>query len=294
MKYRGRIAPSPTGYLHLGHARTFAVVYDRCRAAGGTLVYRDEDLDRHRCKPEFSVAALEDLQRLGLDWDEGPDAGGEFAPYTQSERLGRGIYHEQWRKLYNGGWIYPCTRSRKEIQARVLELHGGALPGDEAWEPVFPPDLRPPEFQKHAVVPDRQACEDPGGVNWRFRVPDGETIAFRDLSCGDIKFTAGADFGDFLLWRRDVDAPAYEFAVVVDDALMEISEVVRGADLLLSTARQLLLYRALGWEPPAFFHCELVRDDDGRRLAKRHDSLALRKLLDDGMSVEAVRGLAGL
>ncbi len=294
MNYRGRVAPSPTGYLHLGHARTFAVAYDRCRERNGTLVYRDEDLDRKRCKPEFAAAAVKDLKRFGLDWDEGPDVGGEFAPYTQSERLACGIYQKQWRRLHAGGWIYPCKRSRKEIQARLLEQHDGTLPDREGWEPVFPPELRPPEFQSAAVVVPGFSLDDPGGVNWRFRVPDGETIAFADLSFGKVQFTAGADFGDFLVWRRDVDAPAYEFAVVVDDALMRVSEVVRGADLLLSTARQLLLYRALGFAPPAFFHCELLRDADGRRLAKRHDSLALRKLMDEGKTAAELREMAGL
>jgi glutamyl-tRNA synthetase len=125
-------------------------------------------------------------------------------------------------------------------------------------------------------------------MNWRFRVPDGETISFDDAGAGPQSFIAGRDFGDFVLWRHD-DVPSYQLAVVVDDALMEITEVVRGADLLLSTARQLLLYRALDWTPPRFFHCPLVNDEHGVRLAKRHDALSLRALRERGETPAALR-----
>ena len=128
----------------------------------------------------------------------------------------------------------------------------------------------------------------PAGVNWRFRVPDGEEVGFSDLHLGPQKLIAGRDFGDFIVWRRD-DVPAYQLAVVVDDAAMQITEVVRGADLLLSTARQLLLYRALGLNPPAFYHCPLMTDDSGVRLAKRHDALSLRALRESGVAPETLR-----
>ncbi|HEV3417399.1 MAG TPA: glutamate--tRNA ligase family protein [Pirellulales bacterium] len=148
-------------------------------------------------------------------------------------------------------------------------------------EPIFPVQLRPP----------RAAGEDarePGEVNWRFRVPDGETIVFTDLRAGQIARTAGRDFGDFVVWRKD-GFPSYELAIVADDHAMEITEVVRGEDLLTSTARQLLLYRALGWPPPAFYHCPLVVDAAGNRLAKRNDALSLRMLREGGSSAEQLR-----
>jgi len=128
-------------------------------------------------------------------------------------------------------------------------------------------------------------------VNWRFRVEDGEQISFRDGRLGAQSYVAGRDFGDFVIWRRD-DVPAYQLAVVVDDNAMKISEVVRGADLLKSTARQMLLYRGLGIEPPQFFHCDLLRDETGARLAKRHDALSIRRLRERGMTAAEVRSIS--
>jgi glutamyl-tRNA synthetase len=150
-------------------------------------------------------------------------------------------------------------------------------------EPVYPGKCR--------TRTDAASFTEPAGLNWRFRVPDGQEISFVDLNLGPQKYRAGRDFGDFLIWRRD-DVPAYQLAVVVDDAAMEITELVRGADLLKSTARQLLLIRALGHPMPDYFHCELVRDASGVRLAKRHDALSIRQLRESGMSAEAVIALA--
>ena len=133
----------------------------------------------------------------------------------------------------------------------------------------------------------RHDFEKPAGVNWRFRVPDGEEIRFHDQHLGAQRYVAGRDFGDFVVWRRD-DVPAYQLAVVVDDHFMRISEVVRGADLLKSTARQLLIYRALGLDPPDFYHCDLVRDESGARLAKRHDALSIRNLRESGRSAQSI------
>jgi glutamyl/glutaminyl-tRNA synthetase len=262
--YRGRIAPTPTGLLHLGHGRTFHHAWLRARNAGGVIVFRNEDLDPQRCKPEFALAAMEDLRWLGLDWDEGPDVGGSFGPYQQSERLDH--YLSAWKRLRDGGWIYPCNRSRKDIARASVAPHAE----DETAEPLFPVDWRSP-------VADALNFETPNGINWRFRVPDGETIRFSDAFAGDQAFTALKDFGDFLVWRRD-NVPAYELAVVVDDAAMAITEVVRGEDLLLSTARQLLLYAALGLSPPAFCHLPLLCDENGKRLAKRDHATALQTL----------------
>ena len=267
--YRGRLAPSPTGYFHLGHARTFWTAYQRAFANQGTLVLRNEDLDRDRCKPHFVEAMYEDLRWLGIHWQEGPDVGGPFAPYDQSER--REHYLAAWRALRDSGAIYPCTCSRKDLAEMASAPHDDA--GDE---PLYPGRCRP-------ALGTIAAAAEPAGVNWRFRVPDGENIEFEDANLGRQTFTAGHDFGDFLIWRRD-DVPSYQLACTVDDAAMEITEVVRGADLLKSTARQLLLFRALGNSAPQYFHCTLMKDEQGQRLAKRHDALSLRALRDQGVA----------
>ena len=264
--YRGRFAPSPTGFLHLGHARTFRTAWERARAAGGRLVLRIEDIDGERCKPEFREAIEEDLRWFGLTWDEGPGCGGPYAPYIQSER--RDYYLEIRERLRAGGFLYPCRCSRRD----VLTALGAPHAGDE--EPNYPGTCRPESQQTAPPIAT--------GVHWRFRVPDGERLTFTDGAMGPQSAVAGVDFGDFVVWRRD-DVPAYQLAVVADDAAMRITEVVRGADLLLSTFRQLLLYRALGLEAPSFYHAPLVLDPvTGERLAKRHASLSLRQLRAGG------------
>jgi len=298
--YRGRLAPSPTGLLHLGHARTFWVAAERARENRGQLILRNEDLDSQRCRPEFVRAMIEDLRWLGMEWNEGPDCGGAMGPYTQSER--REYYLRSWKTLRERGIIYPCTCSRKDVG-----MAAGA-PNDVDDEPVYPgtcwPASSPAAVSGAARLRSRGTAEatvatwtkvqaEPGGANWRFRVPDGEEICFTDLHLGPQRFIAGRDFGDFIVWRRD-DVPAYQLAVVVDDAAMCITEVVRGADLLKSTARQILLFRALGLATPDYYHCDLVRDDAGARLAKRHDALSIRKLRELGWTPEQVRTSAGL
>jgi len=272
--YRGRLAPSPTGLLHVGHARTFWIAAQRAVEKGGTLLLRNEDLDPQRCRAEFVSAMMEDLTWLGICWQEGPDCGGPWGPYSQSERKTR--YLEAWRRLRDRGVIYPCTCSRKDLaQAAVA-------PNAADDEPIYPGRCRSRTDGGEFALP--------AGVNWRFRVPDGEQISFVDGHFGPQQFVAGHDFGDFVVRRRD-DVPAYQLAVVADDAEMQISEVVRGADLLKSTARQILLYRALGWPAPAFYHCDLVLDDEGARLAKRHDALSIRHLRESGWTAdEVIRG----
>lgn len=342
--YRGRLAPSPTGFLHLGHARTFWVAWQRARSAGGKLVFRNEDLDYQRCKPEFVSAMYEDLRWLGLDWDEGPDLlhqpdksgqlgdsgtplqlgksgqpgdsgiGGPFAPYSQSQR--RSFYLEAWRKLRDSGFIYPCTCSRKDLERALSAPHEEPLHGADPHKPTHgeasmglqstcgtaalggailnqtlvpaADDELPYPGTCREKIGTAKDYDSPAGVSWRFKVPDGELISFQDGFFGQQQFTAGRDFADFLLWRRD-DIPAYQLAVVVDDEAMQITEVVRGADLLKSTARQLLLIRALGYPTPAYFHCPLLRDDKNVRLAKRHDALSLRALRAQGADLEALR-----
>ncbi len=268
--YVGRIAPSPTGYLHLGHARTFRTAHLRARKAGGRLIFRMEDLDGPRCRPEFAAAALEDLKWLGLDWDEGPDIGGPHSPYNQSARMES--YRDFLDRLVKSDLVYPCTCSRKEIQDSI------SAPNEGDEEPIYPGHCR-----------HRMAKDIPTGVrfNWRFRIPEGETISFMDGGFGSQGFTSGKHFGDFIVWRHD-GLPSYQLAVVTDDILMGITEVVRGADLLVSTARQILLYRAFGDEPPAFHHCSLMRDENGLRLAKRHEPLSLRQLRAKGLNPESI------
>ena len=272
--YRGRIAPSPTGYLHLGHARTFWIAQQRAATAAGVLVLRNDDLDGPRCRPEFSAAAIEDLKWFGFRWQEGPDIGGPCGPYNQSERMP--LYIEAFERLRAGGFIYPCKCSRRDVLLALSAPHEG----DE--EPLYPGTCR-------SAAPGHART----GINWRFRVPDGETIAWTDGHFGPQSAVAGRDFGDFLVWRKD-DFPSYQLACTVDDALMGITEVVRGADLITSTARQLLLFRALGWTAPAFFHCELLTDEKGDRLAKRTDALSLRSLRAHGKTPQELQAGWGL
>ena len=223
---------------------------------------------------EFVDAMLEDMSWFGFEWSEGPDIGGSFAPYNQSERMD--IYRAALEKLRAGGFIYPCTCSRKDIQAAITAPHPE---NDE--EPIYPGTCRNKSPTSNSQLPSTK-------FSWRFRVPDGETISFVDGNCGEQKFVAGKDFGDFVVWRHD-GVPAYQLSCAVDDAAMGITEVVRGVDLLVSTARQILIFRALGWVPPKFFHCELMRDERGERLAKRHDALSLRTLRERGLSAENLR-----
>lgn len=270
--YRGRLAPSPTGYLHLGHARTFWIAAQRARAAGGTLILRNDDLDSTRYRMNFVGAMLEDLHWLGLEWSEGPDVGGPFGPYNQSER--RPIYRAALDRLHAARLIFPCTHSRRD----VIEAAGAPHADDE---PVYPKEFRPPP---NAPLPP---LGEQTSVNWRFRVPDDETLSFHDGHFGEQHAIAGRDFGDFLVWRKD-DVPSYQLACAVDDAEMRITEVVRGADLIKSTFRQLLLLRALGHAAPRFHHCPLMTDDRGERLAKRHDALSLRTLRERGVTPETL------
>jgi len=274
--YRGRLAPSPTGYLHLGHARTFWIAAERARLAAGSLLLRNDDLDRARCRPEYVAAMIEDLRWLGLDWSEGPDLGGPHAPYDQSARLP--LYRAALERLHAAGLIFPCTRSRRDVESAAGAPHENGI--DD--EPVYPPEFRPPTGTPLPPLGPRVS------VNWRFRVPDGETLHFNDGAAGPQHATTGRDFGDFIVWRKD-DTPSYQLACVVDDAAMHVTEVVRGADLIRSTFRQLLLFRALGAPAPAFYHCPLVTDADGVRLAKRHDALSLRELRRQGVSPESLR-----
>jgi glutamyl-tRNA synthetase len=277
--------------LHLGHARTFWIAQERALARAGTLILRNEDLDGARCKAEFSSAMLQDLHWFGFQWDEGPDVGGAFAPYAQSQRMR--FYQDALEKLREDGFIYRCSCSRQDVLRALQAPHAGED------EPIYPGTCRPDAAsgKQPSIVEARRpspTLETAGQLkrtqnsNWRFRVPDGEAISFVDGRCGPQQFVAGRDFGDFIVWRQD-DVPSYQLAVVVDDAAMQITEVVRGEDLLKSTARQLLLYSALRLPAPQFYHCPLVNDGTGARLAKRHDALGLRTLRANGAEPNQLR-----
>jgi glutamyl/glutaminyl-tRNA synthetase len=247
----------------MGHARTFWIAQERARAAGGRLLLRNDDLDATRFRLDYVDAMIEDLRWLGLTWEE--------PMISQTQRLDR--YHAALVHLHATGLIFPCHHSRRELaEASVSAPHEGG----ENDEPIYPPSFRP---SPGTSLPPLDAAG--LATNWRFRVPDGETLSFDDSHFGPQTAVAGRDFGDFLVWRKD-GVPSYQLSCAVDDAELGITEVVRGADLIKSTFRQILLIRALGHTVPAYHHCPLLCDDHGVRLAKRHDALSLRTLRAQG------------
>jgi glutamyl-tRNA synthetase len=268
--------------LHLGHARTFLIAAKRARAAQGRLLMRMDDLDGSRCRPEFAAAALEDLTLLGLAW--------EAPVIVQSTRLD--LYRAALERLHAAGRIFPCYRSRRDL-AESLSAPHESLPGHQAAgaatlldEPVYPPAWRP-ERDKPIPALNVEGWK----MNWRFRVPDGRRLSFNDGHFGTQRAEAGRDFGDFLVWRKD-GFPSYQLACAVDDAALGITEVVRGADLIRSTFRQMLLLEALGETVPSYWHVPLMHDAQGVRLAKRHDALALATLRARGMNSDSIRAMA--
>lgn len=272
--YRGRLAPSPTGALHLGNVRTFMIAWLRCRSLGGRLILRIEDLDHPKVKRERIGELYDDLRWLGFDWDEGPDVGGPCAPYIQSERIP--TYRAAFEKLRQEGRIYPCTCSRKDIE----EAQSAPHEGDE----LFYPNLCRGRYRDghHART---ESGREPA---WRFYAPWGESH-FEDVFAGPQIEDLCHRSGDFVI-ARGPDHPAYQLAVVVDDAAMGVTEVVRGNDLLFSTHRQLAIYEALGLHPPAFLHVPLVVGPDGRRLAKRHGDTRISHYRHEGIPPERIIG----
>ena len=268
MSVRGRFAPSPTGALHLGNARTALLAWLDARSRGGAFVLRMEDLDPQRSSAQAARQLLDDLRWLGLDWDEGPDVGGPHGPYAQSAR-GR-WYDEAIARLVREGKAYRCTCSRAEVARAAGAPHAG----EEG--PRYPGSCRP-----RASHPGRPASV-------RLKVEPG-LVAFDDLVAGPQAFDVSASAGDFVIQRADGVA-AYQLAVAVDDAAMAITHVVRGDDLLASTPRQLLVYRALELPAPAFGHVPLVVGAEGERLAKRGGGLTLEALRARGVAPERVVG----
>lgn len=270
---RGRYAPSPTGELHLGNASSALLAWLSVRSRGGSFVMRMEDIDHSRVRPGLAEQILSDLEWLGIDWDEGSDRGGPHEPYVQSLRSER--YDLAFRRLLETGRLYPCFCSRKEVAAAASAPQ---LPGDEVRYPGRCRGLDPAEAERRIAAGERHA--------FRFAVNDGAAAHFDDLFQGRITQEPP---GDFVIRRSD-GVSAYQLVVVVDDAEMEIDEVVRGNDLLASTGRQLLLYEALGHSPPRFGHVPLLVDTDGVRLSKRQQGITLRELRGAGFTAETIVG----
>lgn len=272
---RGRYAPSPTGPLHLGNVRTALVAWLSARASGGSFILRVEDLDAARTANGMEERVMEDLHWLGLDWDEGPDVGGNFGPYRQSDRSA--LYEEALRTLAAAGRTFPCRLSRKDLQSLATAPHseGGA---------PYPASLRPSDLLPDWY--DRVLAERDAAV--RFKV-DESPVEFTDIIAGPQTENVVDSVGDFVLRRRD-DVYAYQLAVVVDDIQMHVTEVVRGRDLLSSTARQIQLIRALGGSIPRYAHVPLVRNSNGEKLSKRDAGLTLASIREQGATPAGVVG----
>jgi glutamyl-tRNA synthetase len=274
---RGRYAPSPTGDLHMGNVRTALLVWLFARSVQGRTVLRIEDLDRPRTRPGATERIIDDLHWLGLTWDEGPDCGGPYAPYTQSERTA--IYEDQLRRLQDADLLYPCYCSRAEIAHAASAPQQGVDDGS-----------RYPGTCRHLTAAQRREREASGRrPSWRFRVPDERVVSFTDLLAGPQSQHVQQVVGDFIVRRSD-GIFAYQFAVVVDDGLMSINQVVRGLDLLPSTARQILLFEALHFPLPTFAHVPLMLDEQGKRLAKRLSSEGITPLREAGATPAHIIG----
>ena len=272
-RYIGRMAPTPSGWLHKGHAYTFDIAYYRARTLKrGSIYLRLEDLDTNRCKAHYAKGVLEDLRWLGLHWDPHPCVSENDGVDCQRVRFD--CYRRILMNWAANGFIYPCSVTRKQLREHQN------LKYSKEGEVLFPEILRP---QQKLFDSLDWKMETWFRTNWRWRVPYGEKTVFTDGRLGEQVLIAGVDYGDFLVWSKD-GFPSYEMAVVLDDIESGITEVVRGEDLLVSTARQLQLYRALGAEVPDFFHCPLVKDANGVRLAKSFDSESIRSYRDRGYS----------
>ncbi|MBM7866786.1 tRNA glutamyl-Q(34) synthetase GluQRS [Heliobacterium gestii] len=272
----GRYAPSPTGQLHLGNARTALLAWLQIRRLGGLFILRMEDLDPSRSIPAYARQIIDDLRWLGLDWDEGPDVGGPCGPYEQSRR--QGFYDAVVARFQGEGRIFPCACSRKDLAELARAPHGLHEEG-----PPYPGICR-----KLSPEAWEAKLRKKGQCAYRFHVPAG-ILSFTDAVAGPVSQNVGETVGDFVVRRAD-GVTAYQLAVVVDDALMGVTHVLRGDDLLTSTPRQILLYQALGLPVPAYCHVPLVLGPDGARLSKRHGDTAIAALREQGISPQKVVG----
>ena len=271
----GRFAPSPSGRMHLGNLMCCLLAWLSAKSKGGQVLLRIEDLDAVRCPREFADLLEADLAWLGLAADEGGSKGGPRGPYYQSERSA--IYEEYYQKLVRKGLVYPCFCSRSQ-------LHAASAPHRSDGQVIYAGTCR---GLTPAEIAERSKTRAPA---WRVQVPD-EVIAFEDGHMGHYEENLARDCGDFFLRRAD-GVFAYQLAVVVDDALMGVDEVVRGSDLLSSTPRQLWLYRELGLTPPKFYHLPLLLASDGRRLSKRDGDQSLENLREKYTPEEIIGKLA--
>jgi glutamyl-tRNA synthetase/nondiscriminating glutamyl-tRNA synthetase len=270
---RLRFAPSPTGLLHVGNARTALFNWLLARGQGGTFILRIEDTDVERSTAASEAGILQDLRWLGLDWDEGPDVGGSRGPYRQSERLD--LYRSYASELIGTGRAYHCFCHQEQLeQDRRAALEAGRPPKYVGRCRDLPP----------SAVRERLRNGEAAVV--RFRVPDDRDVGFQDVVRGHVRFNT-AVIGDPVLVRSD-GHPAYNFAVVVDDALMEITHVIRGEDHISNTPRQVLLYEALGFTPPVFAHLALVLGPDHTPLSKRHGATSVSEFRARGFLPEAL------
>ena len=277
---RGRYAPSPTGRLHVGSARTALAAWLSVRAKGGVFVMRVEDLDGPRTVPGMAEAILNDLAWLGLDWDEGPARGGAYGPYTQSERFA--FYEAALTQLHRLGRLFPCRHSRKDLLRLATAPHGSS------GLPPYPAALRP-----HPLPPGWFEAHREGASDAALRVlVSDEPMTFDDQVYGTLTESVHETVGDFVLKRRD-GVYAYQLAVVVDDLLMGITEVVRGEDLLASAARQIQLIDALGGRRPIYAHVPLVVNAKGEKLSKRDEGLTLQSLQAAGVAPAVFVGYLG-
>jgi glutamyl-tRNA synthetase len=277
----GRLAPSPTGAQHIGNARTYLLAWLSIRSRGGRVILRMEDIDSPRVKRGAAEQAIEDLRWLGLDWDEGPDIGGPNAPYVQTQRLE--LYRAALQQLKAAARVYPCTCTRSDVAAAASAPHAGQE------GPIYPGTCAgrcasDAETLTRSVSEGRAAS-----FVWRLRTTDSRRT-FTDLIAGPQSCNVAHELGDFVVAKAD-GSPAYQLAVVVDDHAMNITEVLRGGDLLPSAFRQLELYDFFGWTPPQFAHVPLVVGPDGRRLAKRHGDTRLSTLREAGVLPERLIGL---
>ncbi len=272
-KVRVRFAPSPTGYVHVGNARTALFNWLFARRHGGAFVLRIEDTDVERSEERYEQQLLDDLKWLGLDWDEGPDKGGPFGPYRQSERTA--FYEKHSTQLIDQGHAYFCFCSPEQLEAeRQQALKAGLQPKYSGRCRA-----RPREEAKCKVEEGEPAAV-------RLKIT-GETFVWNDLVHGLVSFASDV-IGDFILVRSD-GHPAYNYAVVVDDHLMRITHVIRGDDHISNTPRQLAVYQAFGWEPPAFAHLSTILGPDRTRLSKRHGATSVQNFREQGILPEALR-----
>ncbi|MFM7318272.1 MAG: tRNA glutamyl-Q(34) synthetase GluQRS [bacterium] len=270
----GRLAPSPTGGLHIGNARTFLFAWLLARHSGGRLIFRTEDLDATRARAEAAADAIEDLRWLGLTWDEGPDVGGPAGPYVQSER--GMIYRKYLEVLIQKDLVYPCTCTRADVARAASAPHAGELTR------TYPG----PCSRLRAETGLRFEAES-RAFAWRFRTA-GKVVSWHDMVRGDQRHDLATAGGDFIV-ARSASVYSYQLAAVVDDGLMRVNQVVRGHDLVESTPRQILLQEALGLPRPEYWHLGLVMDGSGKRLAKRDQSIRIRSLRESGIRPDQLR-----